>query len=50
VNEYTVREATAADQQAVLDIYNDAVLHTAATFDLEPRTWEGQQRWWEELR
>lgn len=50
MNDCTVREATAADQRAILDIYNDAVLHTTATFDLEPRTWEGHLRWAEELR
>lgn len=48
--DYTLRRATAADQQATLDIYNDAVLNTTATFDLEPRTWEEHQRWWEEHR
>jgi L-amino acid N-acyltransferase YncA len=50
VKECSIREATAADQRAILDIYNDAVLHTTATFDLEPRTWKGQQRWWQDLR
>jgi L-amino acid N-acyltransferase YncA len=50
VSEYTLREATDADQRAILDIYNDAVLHSTATFDLEPRTWEGQLRWFQEHR
>jgi L-amino acid N-acyltransferase YncA len=50
VNEYVVREATAADQQAILDIYNEAVLDSTASFDLEPRTWDEQQRWFEEHR
>lgn len=45
---FTIREATAADQRAILDIYNEAVLRSTATFDLEPRTWEEQQRWSEE--
>ena len=45
-----VREAAEADQRAILDIYNDAVLHSTATFDLEPRTWEEHQRWLEEHR
>ena len=48
MNDFTVREATAADQRAILGIYNEAVLNSTATFDLEPRTWEGQQRWAEE--
>jgi phosphinothricin acetyltransferase len=50
VREYTLREAGDTDQRAILDIYNDAVLHSTATFDLEPRTWEGQQRWFQEHR
>ena len=48
--DYTLRQATEADQRAILDIYNDAVLRTMATFDLEPRTWEEQQRWSDEHR
>ena len=48
MSEYALREAGDADQRAILDIYNDAVLHSTATFDLEPRTWEGQQRWFQE--
>lgn len=50
MSDYTVREATTADQRAILEIYNDAVLNSTATFDLEPRTWEEQQRWSEEHR
>jgi phosphinothricin acetyltransferase len=50
VSEYALRQATDADQRAILEIYNDAVLHSTATFDLEPRTWEGQQRWYQEHR
>ena len=45
-----VRVAVETDQRAILDIYNDAVLHSTATFDLEPRTWEEHQRWFEEHR
>ena len=48
MSEYAFREAGDADQRAILDIYNDAVLHSTATFDLEPRTWEEQQRWFQE--
>ena len=50
MSEYALREATDADLRAILDIYNDAVLHSTATFDLETRTWEGQQLWFEEHR
>ena len=48
MHDFTVREATAADQRTILDIYNHAVLHSTATFDLEPRTWDEQQQWAEE--
>ena len=50
MHDFTVREATAADQRAILDIYNDAVLRSTATFDLEPRTWEEHQQWADEHR
>ena len=50
MGEFAVREAGEADQRAMLDIYNDAVLHSTATFDVEPRTWDGQQRWFQEHR
>lgn len=42
----TVRPATESDQQSIMEIYNDAVLNTAATFDTEPRTMENQLEWW----
>ncbi|MDP2950208.1 MAG: N-acetyltransferase family protein [Chloroflexota bacterium] len=50
MSECTLREATVADQSAIMDIYNDAVLHSTATFDLDPRTWEVQQQWFQQHR
>ncbi len=50
MGEFVVAEASDADQRAIMDIYNDAVLHSTATFDLEPRTWDDQQRWFQEHR
>ncbi len=41
----SVRAAEAADLPAILDIYNEAVLNSTATFDVEPRTMEEQERW-----
>ena len=32
-----IRTATAADLPAIAEIYNDAVLHSVATFDVEPQ-------------
>jgi len=45
-----LRPAAEADQPAILDIYNDAVLHSTATFDLRARTWEEHQGWCDEHR
>ena len=50
MGDYTLREATDADQRGILEIYNDAVLHSTATFDVEPRTWYEQRRWFQEHR
>jgi len=41
-----IRPATVNDQQAIMEIYNEAVENTAATFDTEPRTMEKQKEWW----
>ena len=43
-----VRPATSADLPAILEIYNDAVLTTTATYDYEPRTMEHRVAWFEE--
>ena len=43
-----VRPATHADLPGSLEIYNDAVLHTTATYDYEPRTLEHRTQWFEE--
>lgn len=41
-----IRPATEDDLPAVLDIYNDAVLTSTASFDIQPRTMEAHRRWW----
>jgi L-amino acid N-acyltransferase len=41
----TIRTATTGDLPAILDIYNEAVAKTTATFDTELRTMERQQAW-----
>ncbi len=40
-----IRAAFESDLEAILDIYNDAVANTTATFDLEPRSVETQADW-----
>ncbi|MDO4246311.1 MAG: GNAT family N-acetyltransferase [Deinococcus sp.] len=41
----TIRPATAADLSGILDIYNHAVLHTTASYDLEPVSLQSRQEW-----
>lgn len=41
----TIRSATLPDLSAITAIYNDAILHTTATFDTEPKTDEEQLAW-----
>jgi len=42
-----VRPATRNDLQSIADIYNHAVLHTTASYDYEPRSWEQRVAWFE---
>lgn len=44
----TIRPATTADLPGILEIYNDAVINTTATYDYEPRTLEHRTQWFEE--
>src|SRR5438477_5534062 len=43
-----VRPADYADLPGILEIYNEAVLNTTATYDCEPRTMEHRLAWFEE--
>src|SRR6185295_2827169 len=43
-----VRPAVRADCPGILEIYNDAVLKTTASYDYEPRTLEHRQSWFED--
>ena len=45
MTEVTIRDATEADAEALLAIYNREVLTGTATLDLEPRTLDGQIEW-----
>lgn len=42
-----IRPAGEQDLAAITAIYNDAILHTTATFDTEPKSVEEQRRWLE---
>ena len=41
----TIRPAIDKDQPAIMEIYNEAVEHTTATFDTEKRSLERQLEW-----
>ena len=43
-----IRSTTRADLPGILEIYNDAVLHTTATYDYEPRTLEHRTAWFDD--
>jgi phosphinothricin acetyltransferase len=43
-----VRPALRSDVPAILEIYNDAVLNTTATYDYEPRTLEHREAWFDD--
>ena len=45
MGEISIRLAKPTDAEVVRTIYNYEVLHSAATFDLVPRTLEVQQQW-----
>jgi len=43
-----IRPATRADLSSILEIYNEAVLNTTASYDYEPRTLEHRVAWFED--
>ena len=43
-----IRPARREDCPGILEIYNDAVLTTTATYDYEPRTLEHRQNWFDD--
>ncbi len=43
-----IRQATVEDLPAILEIYNEAVLNTTASYDYEPHTLEMRRAWWEQ--
>lgn len=45
-----IRKAGQADVQDILRIFNEAILHTTAVYDEQPRSLEQQMSWWEKKR
>jgi len=41
----TIRNASQEDQRVILEIYNEAVVNTSATFDTELRSYDKQLAW-----
>ena len=48
MNGFRVRAGVREDVPSILRIYNDAVLHTTATYDYEPRTLEHRLQWFDD--
>ena len=48
MTEIHIRRAVRADCSGILDIYNDAVLKTTATYDYEPRPLEHRVAWFDD--
>ena len=48
MTEIHIRRAVRSDCSGILDIYNDAVLKTTATYDYEPRPLEHRLAWFED--
>lgn len=44
----TIRRAAPGDVDTITEIYNEAILTTTATFDLEPKTREERMQWFED--
>ena len=40
-----IRKANAADVASITEIYNEAILNTTATFDIEQKTVSSQRKW-----
>jgi L-amino acid N-acyltransferase YncA len=47
-NGVLVRRATRSDLPAILEIYNEAVLNTTASYDYEPRTLQHRTAWFDD--
>ena len=43
-----IRMAVLKDLKGITEIYNDAILNTVATFDIEPKTIQKQKKWFKE--
>jgi L-amino acid N-acyltransferase len=42
---FSIRRAELADAGGIAEVYNEAILHTTATFDTEPKSVDDRQAW-----
>ena len=47
-DEVIIREAKETDLEAILEIFNDAILNTTASYDYIPHTLEMRKEWFKE--
>ena len=45
-----IREATPKDLMDILEIYNEAILHTTAVYTYKPQTLESRQNWYDQKK
>ncbi|MFD1067536.1 GNAT family N-acetyltransferase [Oceanobacillus locisalsi] len=45
-----IREATSKDLPAILEIYNDAILHTTAVYSYQPQTLANREAWFKQKK
>jgi L-amino acid N-acyltransferase YncA len=43
-----LRSARREDLDSITEIYNEAIIKTVATFDIEPKTYEDQKKWFDD--
>ena len=43
-----IRSATLKDLKVITEIYNHAILNSVSTFDIEPKTFQEQMKWFNE--
>ncbi|RPF53331.1 GNAT family N-acetyltransferase [Aquisalibacillus elongatus] len=43
-----IRKATENDLQSILEIYNEAILHTTAVYDYKPYSFDNRKQWFRE--
>ena len=45
----SIRKAIKEDVPAIMEIYNEAIVNTTATFDTEPKSLQNRLEWFENI-